>query len=261
MINKKFLFAILALALVFGMMVVGCNGDDDGGNGAPTNGGGSTNDSGSANGGDKGEPGLTNPSPANPSPTNPSPTNPSPTNPDVSGGTLSGTYYYTGTLDFKYRFNSNGTYAYIYKDSELKTGKYTISKDKIVSLEYSDGIFLEFFKIYNENTLDSFDGDGFFSTGSYINEVYVKEGSSYPVSGRYRTFDNLMDYIFDSNGCTFVYGPGTTLESMEYHQYEVTGRKITVPMNSYQNWVFFTLDSNNIIMGSGGWVISKQSTH
>jgi hypothetical protein len=215
MAHKRFLktaFSVFAAVIFCGIVFIACGGGDD-----------------------------------NPNNTNPGTTNPGTTNPGANGVTLSGTYDYVtlASLGQKNIFNSNGTFKKQYNMNtvtETPTYNYTVT-DNIVYILYVEGLPIPEFYIYNSNTLFGKQGELY---PSY--ELYVKEGSSYPVSGKYKSDTGLLgDFIFDGNGSVIrennllsgtVDGP---------YKYEVSGRKITVTgPDRYSSFIFYTLDSNTI---------------
>jgi len=185
---------------------------------------------------------------------------PSQTNPGVNGGTFSGTYYgaMTGSQGIKYIFNSNGTCIGYFNGNEVWKYKFTVI-DNVVN-QVIEGVskqesYYPWFYIYNSDTLLDIRNSGI---DNYYNfsDLFAKEGSSYPVSGKYKS--PRVNIIFDGNGSAF-YEFITLYNPMEgpFH-YEVSGRKITIARTDNSSVRYFTLDSNTIT-GEGTNIIEGQN--
>ena len=196
-------------------------------------------DSGSDSGGSGGsDQGGSNPSGSNPGGTN-------------TGGTLSGMYYSEQRKESQITFRSDGSCTWVtpYTDN---TYNYTVVGNSVM-MEIA-GIMVTYFYVYNSDTLIS--GDNL----NLSNSLYLKDGSSYPVSGAYRNSNTGTYWIFDGDGfCTLALSADST-EDRKW-SYTVSGRIIStiyLPSNSPgDNSTFTVIDSSTLKMQQTGFIWRK----
>jgi len=218
---------VFALLLTASLVLVGCDSGEDSGGSSPSG---------------------SNPSGSNPGGSNPSGSNPVDTN---TGGTLSGMYYSELDYEFQITFGSDGYCTWVSPYFNT-TYKYAVV-GKAVMLEIA-GIMITSFYVYDSDTLTSSDNLNLSSN------LYLKDGSSYPVSGAYQNSNTGVYIIFDGDGfCTLALSADSTEERK--WSYTVSGRIISttyLPTNSPgDNSTYTTIDANTIKMQQTGFIFRK----
>ena len=168
-----------------------------------------------------------------------------------SGSILSGMYYSEQDYDSQITFGNDGycTWVTPYTNDAYK---YTVGGNRVM-MEVG-GIMITYFYIYDSNTLML--GDNF----NLSSILYLKDGSSYPVSGTYRNSNTDTYWIFDDDGfCTLTLS--TNMDKDRLWSYTINGRiikAIYLPYNSpSDNATFTTIDSNILKMQQTGYIFMK----